>query len=247
MNMIEVTNLKKSFGKLKVLNDISFNVEKGDVIAILGSSGSGKSTLLRSLIDLEEIDSGSINIEGQFLCKEGLYPSKKEKRAILHKMGMVFQHFNLFPHMDVRNNLLCAPTLAKQASSDKLNQLVRETLDKVGLLDKIDEYPSKLSGGQKQRVAIARALMLNPDIMLFDEPTSALDPELTTEVLNVIRKLSQEKMTMLIVTHEIGFAKEAANKILFMDGGYVIGFGSPSEILDNSDNPRIKSFIEKVL
>lgn len=247
MKMVEVKNLKKTFGPLSVLNDISFDVEKGDVISILGTSGSGKSTLLRSIIELEKIDSGSIIVEGDYLCKDGVYVPKKERRVILQKMGMVFQHFNLFPHMNIHDNLVCAPNLAKLDTKEEIERLVIENLNKVGLLDKINDYPSTLSGGQKQRAAIARALMLKPDIMLFDEPTSALDPELTNEVLNAIKALSENNITMLIVTHEIGFAREVSNKVLFMDGGYVIDYDSPEKVINNSNNDRIKSFIDKVL
>ncbi len=247
MSMMQINSLKKSFGRLEVLKDISLSVEKGDVIAILGPSGSGKSTFLRSLIDLESIDDGDIIIEDKYLCKNGKYTPIKERREALKKMGMVFQHFNLFPHMDIEKNLLVAPLCNKQADKAQLKQEAVKVLEKVGLSDKLHEMPNNLSGGQKQRVAIARALMRNPDILLFDEPTSALDPELTGEVLNVIRDLSREKMTMLIVTHEIGFAHEAANKIMFMDGGYVLAFGTPEEVLDKSDNPRIEAFLKKVL
>ena len=247
MGMIKVENLKKNFGSLEVLKDISLTVEKGDVIAVLGPSGSGKSTFLRSLIDLEEADGGNIYIEDMPLCENGVYPKEKEKRKILSRMGMVFQHFNLFPHMNVKENLMLAPKLAKQADKAELEKMAEETLKKVGLLAKRNDMPNKLSGGQKQRVAIARALMRKPDILLFDEPTSALDPELTGEVLNVIRDLTKEHMTMLIVTHEIGFAREAANKILFMDGGYVLGFGTPEEVIENTDNERMKSFFAKIM
>ncbi len=247
MEIINVKNLKKNFGSLEVLKDINFTVEKGDVIAALGPSGSGKSTLLRTLIDLEKADGGDIVIEGQYLCRNGVYPNEKSVRKICAKMGMVFQHFNLFPHMTVGENLMCAPKLLKQNSNEEIFELCCEMLEKVGLLEKIDERPSNLSGGQKQRVAIARALMLKPDIILFDEPTSALDPELTKEVLNVIRALADERMTMIIVTHEIGFAREAAGKILFMDGGYVLAEGSPCDVLDNSGNERIDSFLNVVL
>lgn len=247
MKIIEVNNLKKSFGNLNVLKGVSFNVNKGDIIAAIGPSGSGKSTLLRSLINLEKADSGDIIIEGKHLCKNGIYPNKKEIKTICQKMGMVFQHFNLFPHMTIKNNLLCAPLSLKLASKNELNDLCAQTLNKVGLYDKINEMPSKLSGGQKQRVAIARALMLNPDIMLFDEPTSALDPELTKEVLNVIKNLSKDNMTMIIVTHEIGFAKEASNKVIFMDNGTILAEGNSENIIDNSNNERIRSFIEKVM
>jgi polar amino acid transport system ATP-binding protein len=247
MPVIEAKNIKKSFGDLQVLRDISLNVEKGDVIAILGPSGSGKSTFLRSLIDLEQIDGGDIIIEGQYLAKNGVYPKADVKREILKPTGMVFQHFNLFPHLNILKNLTIAPLSNKQDSKVNLNKLAEEMLAKVGLSDKLHEMPSNLSGGQKQRVAIARALMRKPDILLFDEPTSALDPELTGEVLNVIKELADEKITMLIVTHEIGFAREAANKILFMDGGYVGAIGTPAQIIDNPPNDRIKSFLEKVM
>ncbi len=247
MKMIEVKNIRKSFGDLEVLKDVSFDVEQGDVVAILGPSGSGKSTMLRSLIELEKVDRGEIKIEGETLCTNGVYAPKRKKRAILNKMGMVFQHFNLFPHMNIRDNLMCACLCSKQGTKKELEKLAEELLAKVELSDKIDAMPAQLSGGQKQRVAIARALMRKPDIMLFDEPTSALDPELTKEVLNVIKQLSREKMTMLIVTHEIGFAVEAANKIIFLDGGYVAASGTPDEVVNNSGNERIMSFLDKVM
>lgn len=246
MNMIEVKNLKKSFDDLQVLKDISFEVKKGEVVAALGPSGSGKSTLLRSLIHLETIDDGNILIEGNSLCKDGKYPSEKEIVKVCSKMGMVFQHFNLFPHMSVKDNLLCAPLLHKIAPKAELEEKCKELLDKVGLLDKLDAMPSNLSGGQKQRVAIARALMLNPDILLFDEPTSALDPELTKEVLKVIKQLAENKMTMIIVTHEIDFAAEVADKILFMTDGYVLDYDTPDNVLKNSQNERIKQFLNQV-
>lgn len=246
-NMLKVRSLKKSFDNLEVLKDISFDVNEGDVVAILGPSGSGKSTMLRSLIELEEADGGSIYIEGEALCENGVYAPKKKRRDILSKMGMVFQHFNLFPHMDIMKNMLCAPECRKQGSRAELEKMAEELLKKVNLWDKKDAMPSQLSGGQKQRVAIARALMRRPDIMLFDEPTSALDPELTKEVLDVIKELSAEKMTMLIVTHEIGFAVEAANKIIFLDGGVVAASGAPEEVVENSDNERIKAFLNKVM
>lgn len=246
MSIIEVKNLKKSFGPLEVLKDITINIEKGDIVAILGPSGSGKSTFLRSLIDLEEIDGGDICVEGKYLAKDGLYPSEKEKRKILNKTGMVFQHFNLFPHLNIKKNLMLAPLLAKQDTKDNIEKLAKKTLEKVGLSDKINVMPSTLSGGQKQRVAIARALMLQPDIVLFDEPTSALDPELTGEVLNVIRNLAMEGNTMLIVTHEVGFASEVANKVVFMEDGYIQAVGSPDEVIKNQTNERINAFLNKV-
>lgn len=246
--MLTVNHVKKSFGQLQVLKDINLEVKKGQVVAIIGSSGSGKSTFLRSIIDLEQVDGGDIIIEGEYLCKNGVYPSKKEKRAILHKTGMVFQHFNLFPHLDVQQNLMLAPMLQKNGTKEEIAKQAEEMLKKVGLLDKLHEMPNNLSGGQKQRVAIARALMQKPDLMLFDEPTSALDPELTGEVLQVIKDLSVDhNITMMVVTHEIGFAKEVADKIVFFDNGNVLACGSPSEIIDNSNNERIKSFLTKVL
>lgn len=245
--MIKTKNIKKSFGRLEVLCGISFDIEKGDTVSIIGPSGSGKSTLLRSLINLEKIDDGDIIIEGQTLCKDGNYPKEKEIKNICRAMGMVFQHFNLFPHMSVKQNLICAPKLLKIETVNNINDMCKQTLNKVGLIDKIDEMPSKLSGGQKQRVAIARALMLNPDIILFDEPTSALDPELTNEVLNVIKDLSQEKITMIIVTHEIGFAKEASDKVIFMDSGNIVDYGTPENVIQNSQNERIKTFLNKIL
>lgn len=245
--MIEVKNLKKSFGDLQVLKDVSFDISEGEVAAVLGPSGSGKSTMLRSLIDLETIDGGSVIIEGESFFKDGAYAPKKQKKAILDKMGMVFQHFNLFPHMNITENMLCAPLCTKQGSKKELQALCGELLEKVGLSDKKDAMPSQLSGGQKQRVAIARALMRKPDIMLFDEPTSSLDPELTKEVLDVIKELSAEKMTMVIVTHEIGFAAEAADKIIFLDEGVVAACGTPDEVLKNSENERINAFLNKVM
>ncbi len=246
MKMIEVKHLKKSFGQLCVLDGVTFDINKGQVTAAIGPSGSGKSTMLRCIINLEQAQAGDIKIEGEYLCENGKYPKEHKAASICSKMGMVFQHFNLFPHMTVRQNLLCAPKALKKASLDELNERCHKTLAKVGLEDKIDEKPFNLSGGQKQRVAIARALMLDPDIMLFDEPTSALDPELTQEVLEVIKSLAREKMTMLIVTHEIGFAREAADTIMFMDRGIVIEQGSPQMVLDNPQNDRTKMFLQKV-
>lgn len=244
--MIRVKNLKKRFGDIVVLKDINFSLTKGQVTAVIGSSGSGKSTMLRCLMELERAEGGEIIIEGEYLCKGGVYPHDKEIAKICSKMGMVFQNFNLFPHMSVAENLMCAPKLHKMASKKELEDRARKLLDRVGLSDKYNEMPNNLSGGQKQRVAIARALMMNPDILLFDEPTSALDPELTKEVLEVIKALAKDQMTMIIVTHEIGFAREVANNIIFMDNGYVVEEGSPSEVIDNPTNERTKAFISKV-
>ncbi|MDR2902949.1 MAG: amino acid ABC transporter ATP-binding protein [Clostridiales bacterium] len=244
--MIEVKDLKKSFGPLTVLNGISFIQKSGQVTAVIGPSGSGKSTMLRCLIDLERAESGDILIEGEHLLKAGVYPGDKKAAAVCAKMGMVFQQFNLFPHMTVRENLLCAPLSLKLEPRATLEDRCKTLLDKVGLAAKIDENPRNLSGGQQQRVAIARALMLNPDIMLFDEPTSALDPELTQEVLEVIKSLAAENMTMLIVTHEIGFAREAANHILFMDNGIIIEEGAPRDVIDHPQQQRTQAFLQKV-
>ncbi len=243
MSIIQVSHLKKSFGNLQVLKDVSFNVEKGDVIAILGSSGSGKSTLLRCLIDLEKIDDGTIAIDGEKFVENGKYmPASVVKNATL-KMGMVFQHFNLFPHMSVIKNLEKPVKLVKKDININLREKSMALLAKVGLADKAEVYPDSLSGGQKQRVAIVRALMMNPEIMLFDEPTSSLDPEITKEVLYTMKQLAEEKMTMLIVTHEIGFAKEVAAKILFMSDGEILESGTPDEIFNNPKNERTKLFL----
>lgn len=247
MPLIEVNQLKKSFGRLEVLKNISFEVEKGDVIAVIGSSGSGKSTMLRCLINLETVNGGDIVIEGKTLVKDGKYPAGREIKEITSKMGMVFQQYNLFPHMSVRKNLELPVRLVKKAASSAVSARCDELLKKVGLSDKAEVYPAKLSGGQKQRVAIARALMLSPDIMLFDEPTSALDPELTGEVLNVMRQLAEEHMTMVVVTHEMAFAREVANKVIFMDNGEILEEGSPEEIFSHPKNQRTAEFLKSVL
>ena len=243
MSIIEVSHLKKSFGSLNVLKDVSFTVEKGDVIAILGSSGSGKSTLLRCLIDLEKIDDGTITVDGDTFVKNGVYMPNKVVKDVTMKMGMVFQHFNLFPHMTVMKNLEKPAKIIKKLDSKTIQKKSKILLNKVGLLDKADVYPDQLSGGQKQRVAIVRALMMNPEIMLFDEPTSSLDPEITKEVLHTMKQLAEEKMTMLIVTHEIGFAKEVASKILFMSNGEILESGTPDEIFNNPKHERTKLFL----
>lgn len=247
MAFINISGLQKSFGKLEVLKDISFTVEKGDVVAVIGSSGSGKSTMLRCLINLETVDGGDVAIEDRYLVKQGKYPSKKEIKQITSKMGMVFQQFNLFPHLSVRKNLETPVKLTKKSDKNELSLQCEEMLQKVGLSDKIDAYPSQLSGGQKQRVAIARALMLNPDIMLFDEPTSALDPELTGEVLSVMKKLAEEHMTMIVVTHEMAFAREVANKVIFMDDGKILEEGSPDDIFNHPKYPRTAEFLRSTL
>ncbi len=245
--MVEVRGMKKSFGSLEVLKDISFDVNKGEVVAVIGSSGSGKSTMLRCLCDLERVDGGTVKIEGEYLVRDGRYESASHMKKVLAGVGMVFQHFNLFPHMTVRKNLELAPRKVKKMSGDELRELTEKMLGKVGLLDKIDELPSRLSGGQKQRVAIARALMLNPDVMLFDEPTSSLDPEITGEVLTVMKELAAEKMTMVVVTHEMGFAREAADRVLFMDSGGILEEGTPLEIFTSPKNARTREFLNSVL
>ncbi len=243
MYMIEARNLSKSFGKLCVFKNISVNVKKGEVLTIIGPSGSGKSTFLRCLNHLEEVDEGSIYIENRKMD----YKDKKGLRDIILKMGMVFQNFNLFPHMTALENVMAAPVTVKRESKEEALKTARGLLKKVGLEDKMDYYPSKLSGGQKQRVAIARALAMNPDIMLFDEPTSALDPELVGEVLNVIKDLANDGMTMVVVTHEMGFAKEVADNVIFMDGGKIVEEGSPEDIFSNPKEERTRTFLEKVL
>jgi len=245
MALIEISNLKKSYGNLEVLKQISFEVDKNDVVAVIGPSGSGKSTMLRSLVHLEEINGGSIAVSGEYLVKDGVYAKAQEMKQITAKMGMVFQHFNLFPHLTVKENLEIAPKLVKKEPAAAIRKRSNELLAKIGLADRAESYPAKLSGGQKQRVAIARALMMNPEIMLFDEPTSALDPELTGEVLEVMKNLAEENMTMIVVTHEMGFAREVANKAIFMDNGEIVESGSPNELFTNPRFERTKAFLRR--
>lgn len=247
MTLIDVKDLQKSFGKLEVLKGISFEVKPSEVIAIIGPSGSGKSTMLRSLVHLEQINSGTISIGDHDLVRDGKYSSNETLKSITARMGMVFQHFNLFPHLTVLGNLELAPRMLKRASHEEIQAQAISMLGKVGLSDKRDVYPSNLSGGQKQRVAIARALMLNPEILLFDEPTSALDPELTGEVLQVMKQLAGENMTMLIVTHEMGFAREVADRILFMADGEIIEAGTPEQIFNQPQHQRTKTFLNRLL
>jgi polar amino acid transport system ATP-binding protein len=235
--MIKVENLNKSFGDLHVLKDINLTVYESDVVCLLGSSGSGKSTLLRCLNYLEKKDSGSIIIEG-----EQIETTTHNINEVRQKIGMVFQHFNLFPHKTVLENIIEAPIMVKKIAKDTAKQEALELLKKVGLDDKADVYPNKLSGGQKQRVAIARALAMKPDIMLFDEPTSALDPELVGEVLTTMKELAQEGMTMVIVTHEMGFAREVADQILFMHEGNILEKGTPHQIFENPKEERTREF-----
>lgn len=240
--MINVRNLYKSFGKNDVLKDINETIKKGEVVVIIGPSGSGKSTFLRCLNLLEEPTSGVINFEG-----EDITDKKVDINKIREKMGMVFQQFNLFPHKTVMENLTIGPTKIKKISNDEAVKKGSELLEKVGLLDKKNVYPNSLSGGQKQRIAIARALAMEPDVMLFDEPTSALDPEMVGEVLGVMKSLAKDGMTMVVVTHEMGFAKEVGDRILFMDDGRIIEEGTPEEIFQNPKNSRTKDFLSKVL
>lgn len=240
--MITVKNLYKNFGKLEVLKDVSCSVQKGEVVAIIGPSGSGKSTLLRCINLLEQPTSGDIIIEDKKINEKGV-----DINNVRQRMGMVFQHFNLFPHLSIMDNITLAPRKLKNMNREQAESEAVELLNKVGLVDKKDAYPVQLSGGQKQRIAIARALAMKPSIMLFDEPTSALDPEMVKEVLNVIKDLADEGMTMMIVTHEMGFAKEVADRILFMDDGKIIEEGTPKDIFENPVNERTKSFLSKVL
>ena len=250
MAMLEVKNLSKSFGRLNVLKDISFEVEKGQVVAIIGPSGSGKSTLLRCINQLEKADGGLINVCGVSMLAPDdkgncVYAPPKTLRDIRLKIGLVFQNFNLFPHMNVLRNIAEAPVRVLKMSKKDAEQKGLELLEKMGLKEKSNAYPCELSGGQQQRVSIARSLALNPDILFFDEPTSALDPELTGEILKVIRELADENMTMVIVTHEMAFARDVANYVLFMDGGVIIEEGTPGDVFSNTSNERTKQFLQR--
>lgn len=247
MAVLEITNLKKQYDGYVVLDDISFAVEKGETVAVIGPSGAGKSTMLRCLINLETSDGGDISINGEYLLQGGAYVAEKQAKAVCSKMGMVFQNFNLFPHMTVMKNLTTAPINAKKMSRAEAKAKAEELLKVVGLSQKANSYPSELSGGEKQRVAIARALMMNPEVLLFDEPTSALDPQLTGEVLAVMKKLALQKMTMIVVTHEMRFAREVADKVLFMANNKIIEMGTAEEIFENPKNSITKSFIQSSL
>ena len=240
--LIEVSDLHKSFGELKVLKGVSEHISKGEVVSIIGPSGGGKSTFLRCLNLLEIPDSGKILFEGEDITAKGV-------NIDLHrqKMGMVFQHFNVFPHMTVGENITMAPVLLGKKKQNEAVEMAKELLNKVDLSSKYDEYPQRLSGGQKQRLAIVRALAMEPDVMLFDEPTSALDPEMVGEVLNVIKSLVKDGMTTVIVTHEMGFAREVSDRVFFMDDGILAEKGSPDEIFSHPQNPRSKEFLSKVL
>ena len=248
MAMLEIKNLSKSFGKLEVLKDISFTVEKGQAVSIIGPSGSGKSTLLRCVNQLEKADGGTIDICGISMMTadengKAVYANPKTLRDVRLKIGLVFQNFNLFPHFSVLRNITEAPILGKSRAEAEATAM--ELLGKMGLESKAHEYPCNLSGGQQQRVSIARALALNPEMLFFDEPTSALDPELTGEILKVIRSLAEEQMTMVIVTHEMAFAKQVSDRVIFMDGGVIIENGTPEEVFEQSQNERTRQFLQR--
>ncbi len=250
MKLLEINHLKKSFGELDVLHDISMSVEKGEVVAIIGPSGSGKSTLLRCSTLLERMDAGDLVYLGEYAARadeagNSVYVSNAQLRRIQGYFGLVFQNFNLFPHYTVLKNLMDAPVHIQKRGKEEVRQEAMELLAKMGLSDKADSYPCQLSGGQQQRVAIARALALHPSILFFDEPTSALDPELTGEILKVIRQLAAEKMTMVIVTHEMAFARDVADRVIFMDGGYIVEEGAPEEVISNPKEERTKQFLAR--
>lgn len=252
MSMIRTEHLAKSFGELEVLKDINLTVEPGEVVVIIGPSGAGKSTFLRSLNRLEKITSGKIYIEDElFYHRENDKTvdkmETKKKKQLLLEMGMVFQRFNLFPNKTVLENVMLAPIHVKKMSRDKAEAIAKDLISRVGLADKLDEYPARLSGGQQQRVAIARALAMEPKMMLFDEPTSALDPELVGEVLNVMKDLANQGMTMICVTHEMGFAREVADKVVFMANGKILEEGTPEEIFSNPKTPEARQFLRSVL
>ena len=250
MKLLEIENLGKSFGNLEVLKNISMSVEKGEVVAIIGPSGSGKSTLLRCATLLETMDKGSLKINGQVAACDvngrSEYVSKLELTKIKNSFGLVFQQFNLFPHFSVLKNVCDAPVVVEKRDKAEVEKEARELIEKVGLKGKEDSYPCQLSGGQQQRVAIARALAMNPEILFFDEPTSALDPEITAGILKVLKQLAEENMTMVIVTHEIDFARKVADRVIFMDEGVIIEEGDPKQVLDNPSNERTKAFLQKL-
>ena len=241
-NKITVKQLKKSFGDLEVLKDISIEIKEGEVVCMIGPSGSGKSTFLRCLNRLEKITSGEVVVDGHPISDPNTNINK-----VRENIGMVFQHFNLFPHLTVKENITLAPTELKLMGKEEAGRKALELLARVGLADKAEAYPGQLSGGQKQRVAIARSLAMNPDIMLFDEPTSALDPEMVGEVLEVMKQLAADGMTMVVVTHEMGFAREVADRVIFMDDGYIVEQGTPEEVFGNPKEERTRSFLNKVL
>lgn len=246
MKLLEINHLKKYFGELEVLKDISMSVEEGEVVSIIGPSGSGKSTLLRCATMLETMNGGDLLYGGTAAVKNGTYASKEQLAKIKEFYGLVFQNFNLFPHYSVMKNLIDAPVHVQKRSKGEVMDEAKQLLEDVGLADKADAYPCQLSGGQQQRVAIARALAMHPQMLFFDEPTSALDPELTTEVLKILRQLAEKKMTMVIVTHEIDFARAVSDRVIFMADGYIVEEGAPADVIDNPHNPRTQAFLRKV-
>ena len=243
--IVQVENLSKSFGSLEVIRDVSFTVGRGEVLGIIGPSGSGKSTMLRCITQLEKVSGGSISICGKQMVKDGMYANKKELQQIGLNAGLVFQNFNLFPHFTVLRNITEAQIHVLGRSKAQAQQRARELLAKMGLSDKENSYPCELSGGQQQRVSIARALALDPQVLFFDEPTSALDPELTGEILKVIRELAQEHMTMVVVTHEMAFARDLSDRIIFMDGGVIVEQGNAQEVINNPQQERTKAFLSR--
>lgn len=243
--IIDVKNLKKSFGDTTVLKDISFSVHKGQVLGIIGPSGSGKSTILRCVTQLETVSDGTITICGKPLVTNGVYSSKEELRAITLKVGLVFQNFNLFPHYSVLENVVKPQMTVLKKSRAEAEKTARDYLAKMNLSAKENNYPCELSGGQQQRVSIARALALKPEVLFFDEPTSALDPELTGEILEVIRGLADEKMTMVVVTHEMSFARDLCDTVIFMDGGVIVEQGNPKDVIENPKEERTKAFLQR--
>lgn len=245
--IIELKNVKKSFGDLDVLKDINLNVSKGEVIVLIGPSGSGKSTLLRSITSLESIQGGRVEFHGKAIALPGKQKTEIKQETVRQQIGMVFQHFNLFPHLTVEKNIILALQKVKHIGKEEAKEIADKLLLKVGLEDKKKSKPDQLSGGQKQRIAIVRALAMNPEVMLFDEPTSALDPEMVEEVLKVMVNLAKQGMTMIVVTHEMGFAREIADRVIFMDGGYILEDAPPKELFENPQNERLKLFLGKIL
>ncbi len=243
--IIKVENLKKSFGDVNILKGISFSVLEGEVLSIIGPSGSGKSTILRCISQLETVDDGTVEICGKYLVKDGVYSSKQEMNSIILKSGLVFQNFNLFPHLSVLQNVMDAQLCVLKKSKEEARQTALTLLERMGLSEKADSYPCELSGGQQQRVSIARALALKPEVLLFDEPTSALDPELTGEILSVIKDLAKEKMTMVVVTHEMSFARDISDYIIFMDQGVIVEEGKPELVIGNPQQERTRNFLAR--
>ncbi len=250
MKLLEIKNAQKSFDGLEVLKDISLTVNEGEVVSIIGPSGSGKSTLLRCATLLENMDGGSLAYCGEYACEDkdgkSVYASKSTLKQIQNYFGLVFQNFNLFPHFSVLKNIIDAPVSVQKRDKKEVIAEARELLEQMGIADKENSYPCQLSGGQQQRVAIVRALAMNPAMLFFDEPTSALDPELTQEILKVLRDLAEKKMTMVIVTHEIEFARNVSDRVVFMDGGVILEEGKPDEVIDNPKNERVQAFLQKM-